>query len=364
MSLPAPLPGLLDIAAYKTGDSHLAGITKVIKLSSNESALGPSPKAIAAFQAAGQSLHRYPDGACTALRTAIGHRYGLDPERIVCGTGSDDLIALLIKTFCARGDTIVQSQHGFLMYAIYAKGFGVEAIHAPEKNLTTDVDAMLAAVTDTTRLVFLTTPNNPTGTYLPADEVKRLRAGLREDILLVIDAAYAEFVDRNDYDDGTSLATTTGNTVVLRTFSKIHGLGGARVGWCYGPLAIIDAINRVRSPFGIPGSSQAAATAAIADVEYMTLAKAHNDYWLAWLKQEIAALGLSVTDSVANFVLVRFADTTTAKAADAFLRSKGIIVRNVASYALPEYLRITVGRDDENHAVIDTLRDFLAEHSA
>ncbi len=360
MSLPVPLPGLLDIAAYKVGDASIAGVSKIIKLSSNESALGPSPKAIAAFQAASATLHRYPDGGCVALRAAIGHRYGLDPNRIVCGTGSDELIGLLIKAYCDRGDSIVQSRHGFLMYTIYAQGHGVAGIHAPENNLYADVDALLAAVQPKTRIVFLTTPNNPTGTYTPTNEIKRLRAALREDILLVIDAAYAEFVDRNDYDDGTALATSTGNTVILRTFSKLHGLGGARIGWAYGPDSVIDVLNRVRSPFSVPGASQAAATAAIADLDYQALAKAHNDYWLPWLQQEIAALGLEHTDSVANFVLVRFKDGPTAKAADAHLRSQGIIVRNVASYGLPEYLRITVGRDDENRAVIAALKEFVA----
>ena len=270
------------------------------------------------------------------------------------------MIGLLIKAYCDRGESIVQSQHGFLMYAIYAQGHGVNAHHAPEKNLTADVDALLAAVHADTRIVFITTPNNPTGTYTPASEIKRLRAELREDVLLVIDAAYAEFVDRNDYDDGTTLDTLTGNTVILRTFSKLHGLGGARIGWAYGPDAVIDVLNRVRSPFSVPGASQAAATAAIADTEYQALAKAHNDYWLTWLKREITALGLEQTDSVANFVLVRFKDTATAKAADAHLRSKGIIVRAVGAYGLPEYLRITVGRDDENRAVIDALKEFVA----
>lgn len=360
-ALPVPRPGIMDIAPYQGGASKLPGVERVIKLSSNEGPLGASPRAQAAYRAEAARLHRYPDGGATALRAAIAARHGLDPERIVCGAGSDELICLLVRAYAGPGDEILYSAHSFLMYAIYAKGAGAVPVTAPETNLRTDVDNMLAAVTAKTRIVFVTNPNNPTGTYLPAEELRRLRAGLRDDIVLVIDAAYAEYVDRNDFSDGMDLVTETPNTVMLRTFSKIYGLGAARVGWGYFPPAIADVMNRLRSPFNVSAPAQAAATAAIEDVEFTALAKAHNDYWLPWLIGECRKLGLKATDSVGNFALIGFdaEGAKTAAAANAFLESKGIIVRRMNGYGLPDWLRISVGRDDENHAVVAALSEFL-----
>lgn len=360
MTLPTPQPGILDISPYQGGESALEGLARVIKLSSNEGALGSSPKAQAAFNAASTELHRYPDGGCTALRKAIATRWGVDGQRVVCGSGSDELIGLLVKAYCGPGDEIVQSAHGFLMYAIYAKGVGAKAVMAAETNLTHDVDAMLAAVTDKTRIVFVANPNNPTGTYISADELKRLREGLREDILLVIDAAYAEYVHRNDYSNGVELVESTPNTVMLRTFSKIFGLGGCRVGWAYCPEAIADVLNRLRSPFNVGGPSQAAATAAVLDAEFTALATQHNDYWLNWLTEEVTKLGLTTTDSVCNFALVKFPEgAKNATAADDFLRAKGIIVRRVAGYGLPEWLRITIGTAEETQLTVAALTEFM-----
>jgi histidinol-phosphate aminotransferase len=362
MSLPTPQPGILDIAPYQGGESSVKGVSRICKLSSNEGALGASPKAQAAFAAAAASLHRYPDGGCTVLRQAIATRHGLDADKIVCGAGSDELIGLLVKAYCGPGDEVLYCAHGFLMYSIYAKGVGATPVVAPEADLHTDVDALLAAVTERTKIVFVANPNNPTGTYISASELKRLRDGLPEQVILAIDAAYAEFCSNNDYSCGMDLAQTTPNTVSLRTFSKLHGLGGARVGWGLFPAAIADVMNRLRSPFNVGAAAQAAATAAIEDLEFQALAKAHNDYWVTWLMAEIRALGLEVTDSVTNFVLVHFAaeGDKTAEAANAYLQSKGVIVRRVAGYSLPHALRISIGTGEENQIVIDTLKAFLA----
>ena len=361
MSLPVPQPGILDIAAYVGGESKVEGVSRVMKLSSNESPLGPSPRAQDAYRTVTAELHRYPDGGATELRKAIAARYGLDAARIICGCGSDELIGLLVNAYAAPGDEVLFSRHGFLMYDIYARSAGAVPVRVDETNLTVDVDALLSGVTARTRIVFVTNPGNPTGTYISAADLRRLRDGLREDILLVIDAAYAEYVDRNDYSNGLELVQETENTVMLRTFSKIFGLGGARVGWGYFPVGIADVINRIRSPFNVTAPSQAAATAAIRDVEFTALAKAHNDYWLPWLKEKLTALGLTTTDSVANFVLVRFPGTAgkDATAADAFLKARGIIVRRVASYGLGDCLRITIGLAEENEAVVAAIKDFL-----
>lgn len=361
MSLPTPQPGILDIAPYVGGKSSVSGVERIYKLSSNEGALGPSPKAQQAVADMAYKLHRYPDGGSTELREAIAARYGLNADMIVCGAGSDELIGLLVKAYAGPGDEILYPEHGFLMYGIYAKGCGAVPITVPERDFYADIDALLAGVTEKTKIVFITNPNNPTGTYTSAEDLKRLRDGLPSHVLLVVDAAYAEYVDRNDYSNGLELAQTTPNTVMLRTFSKIHGLGGARVGWGVFPLAIADVMNRLRSPFNVAAPSQVAAKAAIEDVEFQALCKAHNDYWLAWMQQQLQALGLHTTDSVGNFVLARFPTSGphTAEAANAFLQAKGVIVRSVASYGLGEWLRITIGQGDENHMVIDTLKDFL-----
>ncbi len=361
MKAPTPRPGVMDITPYVGGESALEGASRVIKLASNEGALGASPRAVEAYRAAAADLHRYPDGGCTALRQAIGARYGLDPARIVCGAGSDELLGLLCRAYAGPGDEVLYSAHGFLMYAIAAKTAGATPVTAPESELTASVDNLLAAVTERTRIVFLANPNNPTGTYLPVEELRRLREGLRDDILLVIDAAYAEFVARNDYSAGAELCDAGDNTIMTRTFSKIHGLSALRVGWGYGPANVIDVLNRVRNPFNVNTAAQAAALAAIQDLEFERLSREHNDYWLAWVTEKLRGLGLDVPPSVANFVLVRFKDPAEAEKADAFLRSRGIIVRRMGGYGLPESLRMTVGREDENRAFVEVFADYVAE---
>lgn len=361
-SRPVPRPGVLDIEAYVPGKSAAPAGVKLHKLSSNESPLGPSPKAAAAYGALAGKLEFYPDGSATKLREAIAARYGLDAGRIVCGTGSDELLQMLTKTYLGDGDEGVFTEHGFLVYRIAILAAGARPVVVPEKNLTADVDAILKAVTAKTRIVFLANPNNPTGTYLPFDEVKRLHAGLPSNVLLVLDAAYAEYVRRNDYASGLELVAESENVVMTRTFSKIYGLANLRLGWLYAPAPIVDALNRTRGPFNVNGAAIEAGAAAIADEAHLAAAIEHNDKWLAWTTAELEKLGLKVTPSVGNFILIHFPKTAgkTAKEADAFLTQRGLILRLVASYGLPDALRLTIGSEEANRLVVAALAEFTA----
>jgi histidinol-phosphate aminotransferase len=362
---PKPRPGVLDIEPYVPGKSEAPGAARVFKLSSNETPLGASPKAIAAYRAVSEHLQDYPDGAATALRAAIGRAFGLDPNRIVCGAGSDDLLNLLADAYLADGDEAIHTTHGFLVYPIATLGSGAKPIVAPEKNYTADVDAILAKVNARTRIVFLANPNNPTGTYIPFDEIKRLHKGLPPQVLLVLDAAYAEYVRRNDYEAGIELVATSENVVMCRTFSKIYGLAGLRLGWMYGPAHVVDAINRIRGPFNVNAAAIAAGVAAIEDTAHVERARAHNDRWLPWLTAEIGKLGLTVTPSVANFVLIHFPTMKgrTAEDADAFLTKRGLILRRVNAYHLPNALRMTIGSEEANRLVAAALAEFMGKPS-
>ena len=358
---PEPRAGVLAIDAYVPGKSTAPGAAKVFKLSSNETPLGPSPKAIKAYQAVAAHLEDYPDGAASDLREAIGRVFGLDPSRIVCGAGSDDLLNLLARAYLADGDEAIHTTHGFLVYPIATLGTGATPVVAPEKDYTADVDAILKRVTPKTKMVFLANPNNPTGTYLPFDEIKRLHKGLPPHVLFVIDAAYSEYVQRNDYESGIELVATSDNVVMTRTFSKIHGLAALRLGWMYGPAHVIDAINRIRGPFNVNGPAIAAGIAAIEDAAHQERSREHNTEWLAWLTAEIGKLGLKVTPSVANFVLIHFPETRgkTAKEAYAFLTKRGLVLRQVGAYKLPHALRMSVGTEEANRLVVKALADFL-----
>ena len=359
---PVPGPGILDIAPYVGGDAKLEGFERPIRLASNESALGPSPKAVAAYRALAGEIHRYPDGSADELRHALGEHHGLDPARIVCGSGSDELIGLLQRAYAGPETEVLYSRHGFLMYPIGALAVGATPVAAPERDLTADVDALLARVTPRTRLVFIANPNNPTGTYLSASEVARLHAGLPSNVVLAIDAAYAEFVNRNDYEPGVKLVDAAENVVMLRTFSKIYALAGLRLGWGYLPPAIADVLNRIRGPFNVGAAALAAGVAALNDTEALEKARAHNDRWQPWLNERIAALGLDPTPSVGNFVLPHFAESGShsATAAFAFLQSRGILTRKMNGYGLPNHIRITVGTAEENEKVAATLAEFMA----
>jgi len=358
---PQPRPGVLDISPYVPGKSGAPGVAKVFKLSSNETPLGPSPKAIAAYNEIGKHLEDYPDGSASALREAIGASLGLDPARIVCGAGSDDLLNLLGRAYLADGDEAIHTTHGFLVYPIATLGTGAKPIEAPETEFTADVDAILKRVTAKTKVVFLANPNNPTGTYLPFDEVKRLHKGLPPNVLFVLDAAYAEYVQRNDYEAGLELVATSENVVMTRTFSKIHGLAALRLGWMVGPAHVIDAINRIRGPFNVNAAAIAAGIAAIEDAAHQQRSREHNSKWLAWLTEEIGKLGLKVTPSVANFLLIHFPQDKgrTAADANAFLMKRGLILRQVGAYKLPHALRMTVGSEEANRLVVQALAEFL-----
>jgi len=363
---PQPRPGVLDIKAYVPGRSEAPGAAKVYKLSSNETPLGPSPKAIEAYRAAADSLAQYPDGSSNSLRQAIGKAFGLDPARIICGSGSDELLNLLAQTYLAAGDECISTIHGFLVYKNATLAAGGKPVIVPEKEFRTDVDAILRAVTPRTRLVFIANPNNPTGTYLPFSEIRRLYSGLPRNAVLVLDAAYSEYIRRNDYEAGIELVATSENVVMTRTFSKIYGLASLRLGWMYAPPGVIDAVNRIRGPFNVSTPAMMAGIASLADTAHIERSVAHNTKWLGWLEENIRALGLEVTPSVANFVLVHFPAKPgkTAKDADAFLLKRGLVLRQVTAYNLPNALRMTVGTEEANKLVVSAFREFLAGEAA
>ena len=355
---PKPRPEAFSVAAYVGGESKLPGMNRVIKLSSNEGAFGPPEAAIAAMAAAARDMHRYPDGGMALLRQAIGKAYALAPEQLVCGNGSDEILQLLIQAYGGPGTELIMSEHGFSIYEIAGKVAGSTVRKAREKNLTTDVDAILRLVTPATRMVFLANPNNPTGTLISDAEMRRLRAGLPPDVLLVIDAAYAEYVEQPGFDGGIALVNEGENTAMTRTFSKIYGLGGARVGWGYAPPAIIDVLNRMRGPFNVSSPSAAAAIAALAVPGWVSEGRAHNSRAKASLAKRLEAAGLNVHAGEANFLLIDFLDAARARAADQFLRARGIIVRYVKSYGLPNHLRVTIGTDEECDLVAENLAEF------
>ncbi|HEX7027007.1 MAG TPA: histidinol-phosphate transaminase [Gammaproteobacteria bacterium] len=355
-----PRPGILDIVPYVPGNADNADPDRVVYLASNESPLGASPLAIDAYSSLSRKLHRYPDSGSQELRNAIGAKYRLPPEQIICGNGSERLIDLLTRAYAGPGDEVLYSQYGFIMYPICAMAAGAIPVTAPERDFTSDVDALLAAVSDRTRIVFLANPNNPTGTYISATEVKRLRDGLPSHVLLVIDSAYAEYVEAADYSAGYELVDTdTANVVVLHTFSKIYGLAALRLGWAYCPPQIADVLNRIRGSFSITAPAQAAGIAALQDQEHIDKALAHNRQWLPWLSSSLKEMRLEVLPSAGNFVLTRFADAELSRAAHRELLSKGVILRPVAGYGLPEALRITVGSERENRICVEALRAFI-----
>lgn len=352
---------VMTLTPYVGGASSVKGVERIIKLSSNECAFGTSPTAVQACKDFAEKMFRYPDGGATALREAIGQVYGLNPDRIVCGTGSDELIGLLCHAYLDQGDEVVITQYGFLMYRIYALGSGAIPVTAPEKEYHVDVDEVLKAVTPKTKMVFIANPGNPTGTYLPKSEVERLCRELPSNVVLVLDAAYAEFLKAEDYEAGVAFVDMFPNVVMLRTFSKIYGLGGIRLGWSYSSQEIADVLNRIRGPFNVNAFAQAIGTAVVKDRDFVEKCYQHNIKWQEKMREALAALGLSQTPSVGNFILVEFPKIPgkTAEEADMFLQSKGIIVRRVASYGLPDALRMTIGNDEEMEALLEALTEFM-----
>ena len=358
---PQPNSGILDIAAYVPGKSAGPKGVKIHKLSANETPLGPSPMAKEAFSTLSTSLEDYPDGSASDLRETLGKAHGLNPANILTGNGSDELLALLAQCYLTAGDEAIYSQHGFLVYRIGILAAGATPVVAPETEFQASVDAILERVTDKTRVVFLANPNNPTGTYLPMSEVRRLHDGLPQSVLLVLDAAYAEYVRRNDYESGIELVSNSENVVMTRTFSKIYGLAALRIGWMYGPEHVVDALNRVRAPFNVNAAALAAAKAAVEDRITIDDAIAHNDEWLNWTTEQLSGLGLKITPSVGNFVLIHFDGTNkTAKEADAFLTSRGYVLRLVGGYGLPNSLRMTIGTEEACRGAVATLTEFMS----
>ncbi len=357
---PAPHGGIMDIAAYVPGRGKAPGVSRVYKLSSNETPLGASPAVAAAVAEAAREPQYYPDGSAYELRQAIGRAHGLNPDNILCSNGSDEILGLLCQTYLEPGDEAIFTEHGFLVYKIQILASGATPVVVDEIDLTANVDKILEAVNENTKIVFLANPNNPTGTYVPFSEVRRLQAGLPKSTLLVIDAAYAEYVRRNDYEAGVELVGENDNVVMVRTFSKIHGLAGLRLGWMYAPAHVVDAVNRIRGPFNVNAIALSAGVAAMGDKAHVEAAVAHNEAWLPRLTEAFEAMGLTVTPSVGNFVLMHFPEGKDAGAADEYLTARGVVMRRVAGYGLPNALRMTVGTEEANLAAIAALREFMA----
>lgn len=351
-----PQPGILDIALYQGGKAHVAGMTNVVKLSSNENPFGPSDRAKEAFQRSVHSLHRYPSTDHASLREAIADVHGLDASRVICGVGSDEIITFLCQAYAGPKDEVVFTEHGFLMYRISALAAGATPVEVRERERTTDVDAILAACNRRTKLVFIANPNNPTGTMISNAEIARLADGLPRQAILVLDGAYAEYVE--GYDGGLAILEARSNVVMTRTFSKIYGLGGLRIGWGYGPQAIIDVLNRIRGPFNLSSTQLEAAEAAVRDQDFVNRCRAENARMRHWLSEALAELGVPSDTSMANFVLARFASEEEAVACDTFLQQQGLIVRRVAGYKLPHCLRITVGDEASCRRVAHAVAQF------
>ena len=358
---PKPKDSILGIEVYHPGKSSVPEGVTLHKLSSNETPMGPSPDAVDAASAALSDLQLYPDGSARELREKIADVHGLNPAHIICGNGSDEILSLLAQTYLSDGDEAIFTEHGFLMYRIATLSAGGTPVVVRETDEHADVDVILAAVTDRTKLVFLANPNNPTGTYLPISEIRRLQAALPGNVILVLDAAYAEYVRRNDYESGIELVSSNKNVIMTRTFSKIHGLAGLRIGWAYAAPEIIEALNRVRGPFNMNSAAIAAGTAALGDRAHLDKSIQHNEKWLPKLTEELTALGLRVTPSVGNFLLIHFPDEDgkSAAEADAYLTQHGFVLRQVAGYGFPNALRMTIGSDEANSGTIATLKEFL-----
>lgn len=356
-----PQPGILDIAPYEGGASHVAGVANAVKLSSNENPLGPSMAAREVFTKAAFALHRYPSSDHRALRETIGSVLGLDPERIICGVGSDEILSLLCQAYAGLGDEVIHTEHGFAIYKIAALTNGARPVEVRERERVTDVDAILNAVTERTRLVFIANPNNPTGTMIGEGELSRLADGLPDHVILVLDGAYADYVE--GYDGGARLVDTRENVVMTRTFSKIYGLGGLRVGWGYGPEHVIGVLSRIRGPFNLSTAALVTAEAAMRDTAWIEKCRAENTRMRAWLAEALAEHGVASDTSCANFILARFADAEQADECNAFLQREGLIVRSVGSYNLPHCLRITVGDEPSCRRVAHAVGQFMGAHS-
>ena len=363
MTQPKPKDFVHNLPTYhvaEAADYH----NNTVRLSFNEGAFGPSPLAIAAYHAALPTLHRYPEMSYAALRNALAATHHIEADRIICGAGSDDLLILLARAYAGPGDEIIYSQYGFAMYAVTTKAVGAECVVIPEQNFTLDIAALLAAITPRTRIIFLANPNNPTGSYVNRDAIRRLHAALPKTVLLVLDAAYAEYMTVADYEDGLALAAVEPNVIVTRTFSKIHALGGLRVGWGYGPAEVIDALNRLRNPFNIANPSALAAIASLEDHDFQRHSREHNTHWRAWLDAQLREMGgFTPIPSFTNFILVNVGSAQRSQAVLAALRDSAIQVRSMGGYRLPDFIRITIGREEEMRALVEALKSFRAHEA-
>ena len=363
MNQPQPLPHLQSLSPYHVAEAA-ASPGKLIRLSFNEGALGISPLALAAYQNAAGTLQRYPDLNYTALRQAIAADAGLEADRIVCGAGSDELLGHLARGYATAGDEVIYSQYGFSMYGIVTKLTGATPVVIPERNFTLDTEALLAAVTPRTRLIFIANPNNPTGSYISKDVIHRLHAALPSSVLLVLDSAYAEFMTVPDYSDGLELATHYPNVVVLRTFSKIHALGGLRIGWSYGSPSVANTLNSLRNPFNIAAPAAAAAIASLGDKDFLRRSREHNTEWRDWLMAQLRQIGgFDAHPSVANFILTGVSTAERASALLRFLAERRIQVRGMGGYKLPDHIRITIGTAEEMRELAAVLQAFRTQES-
>ena len=361
MSKPNPRPGLRDIDYYMVGIAKLPGFDRVIKLSSNESPLGASPRALEAAAKALEDMHRYPEVDTERLQEALAARFGLEPGRIAFGTGSDELLARLVQTYAGPGDEVIHSAHAYMQFPIYAATAGAHPVSAPDDDFRHSVDSILGCVTDRTRVVIIANPDNPSGTYLSGEEVRRLRENLPPAVLLIIDAAYEEYATANDYESGTRLVAERDDVVVTRTFSKVFGMAGLRLGWCYAPLEVIDLLNRIGPSFPVNLAANAAGLAALADQAHTEAVLAHNAKYLRRFSDALSGMGLVVYPSQTNFVLVRFPNTDgkSAPEADRALQGEGIIARRFAVPDFEDKLRFTMGLDDEMEITIAALGRFM-----
>ena len=350
---------ILDIAPYVPGESKSGSSERLIKISSNEGPFGPSPLAVKAMQEAASDAHRYPDGDATALRQKLAEKNNIDFKNIICGAGSDNIIELLCQAYAGEGDEVLYSQHGFLMYPISAMAFGATPVSAQEKDLTADPQALLDKVNDKTKIVFLANPNNPTGTYWTRDQVTAFHAQLPENVILVLDSAYAEFVDDPNYTAGHDLVEQHDNIVVTRTFSKLYGLGGLRLGWGHACDEIIDILNRIRSPFNVNAIAQAAGVASLEDDAFVEKSISHNKEMRHLMTKELSDLGLSVVPSQGNFIIADFGDEARAEGCRQFLKERNIFVRQIGGYGLPTYLRISMGLKDEMELALEAISAYL-----
>ncbi|MBH67017.1 MAG: histidinol-phosphate transaminase [Rhodospirillaceae bacterium] len=362
MTYPRARSTIEEMARYQPNLSA-PSTGRIIRLSANEGAFGPSPKAIKALNSVAQHIHWYPEEEPAALAEALGSKYSLDPDRMIFGCGSDELIMSICQAYLDPGDEAIHTEYGFIMYPMSIRVAGGVPISAPDRNYTVDIDAVLERITDKTKIVFIANPNNPTGSYLSHTEVSRLHQNLPHTVLLVLDSAYSEFVVRNDYSSGAELVEISENVVMLRTFSKLYGLAGLRLGWGYAPKHVIDAIHVVKQPFGANRAAVSAALAALDDQKFIDKSVKHNEIWRTWTSTEFEKLGLYCLPSVANFLMVRFPSETgrTAVEAGTYLSNRGILTRGMSGYGASDYLRLSIGTQDEMKIVVKTVSDFLNE---